>query len=122
MRKLLIPIVLALALAGCAGGLPTLNLQTNVSMNGLLSVEAAYGVALSGERTYKQLCISHSVTGSCRTIVVSLQAADRTAIQTIHSARDFIRAYPTVDPTNLISAASTAVGQLQSILTANGVH
>lgn len=122
MKKLLIPIAFALALAGCAGGLPTLNLQTTVSMNSLLGVEAAYGVALSGERTYKRLCISHAVTGSCRTVVASLQAADRTAIQSIHSARDFIQAYPTIDPTNLISAASTAVGQLQSILTVNGVH
>lgn len=119
MKKVIV-LVLGLTLAGCAGSLPALNLKTTVSMNALLSVEAAYGVALSGERTYKRLCATKAITGSCRGIVVQLQAADRTAIQSIHSARDFIKAYPTVDATNFISAASTAVGQLQGILTANG--
>lgn len=121
MKRILAVAVLGLTLIGCSAG-PKLNLSTTVSLNALLSVEAAYGVALSGERTYKKLCQSHAVTGSCVTIVASLQAADRTAIQTIHSARDFITAYPTVDATNLISAASTAVGQIQSILNTNGVH
>ena len=120
MRKIFTTICLTVSLAGCAGSLPQLNLRTTVSMNALLSVEAAYGVALTGERTYKKLCATKAITGSCRGIVVRLQAADRTAIQSIHSARDFIKAYPTVDATNFISAASSAVGQLQSILTQNG--
>lgn len=118
MKKVIV-LTLALALGGCATS--RLNLSTTVSMNSLLGVEAAYGVALSGERAYKRLCASHAVTGSCRTVVASLQAADRTAIQAIHSARDFIKTYPTVDAFNAISAASAAVGQLQLILTANGV-
>lgn len=123
MRRLLIPILLSFAvLGGCAKSLPTLNLSTTVSLNTLLGVEAAYGVALQGERTYKKLCQTHSIATTCFTVVKQLQATDRTAIQAIHSARDFIKSYPTVDPTNYISAAITAVHQLQAILTANGVQ
>lgn len=121
MRKLFLPIILALTLAGCAGTLPSLNLNTTVSRNTMLGVESAYGIALSGERTYKQLCRTKAITSSCRTVVAQLQAADMRAISAIRSAVAFIKTYPTVDATNAISAASAAVGQLQTILNSTGV-
>lgn len=119
MRKLVL--VLSLLLAGCAGTLPSLNLNTTVSRNTLLGIESAYGIALSGERTYKNLCKSKAITGSCKTIVVQLQAADKKAIQAIRDAVRFMEAYPTVDSSNVLQAAQNAVAQLQSILSTNGV-
>lgn len=119
MRKIVV-LSIALALGGCATS--RLTLDTTVSRNALLGVESAYGIALSGERTYKKLCQTHAVTGSCRTIVAQLQAADRTAIQSIHAAVAFVKTYPNVDASNVIGAANTAVYQLQSILTSNGVQ
>lgn len=122
MKKLFLPIVLSLALAGCAGTLPKLNLSTTVSLNTLLAIESAYGVALSGERTYKRLCQSGAITGSCRTVVAQLQAADIRAVDAIRSAVAFIKSYPTVDATNVIGAATTAIGELQALLNSTGVH
>jgi hypothetical protein len=88
----------------------------------LLGVESAYGIALSAERTYKQLCRSHAITGSCRTVVVQLQAADQRAIVAIRSAVAFVKTYPTIDATNAIGAATQAVAELQTLLNATGVH
>lgn len=122
MKKLFLPIFLALALAGCAGTLPSLQLNTTVSRNTMLAVESAYGVALSGERTYKQLCKTGAITGSCRLVVGQLQAADLRAIEAIRSAVAFIKAYPTIDATNAIAAATAAVAELQTLLNSTGVH
>lgn len=122
MRKLLLPIIFSLALVGCAGTLPSLKLNTSVSLNTILAIESAYGVALSGERTYKRLCQSGAITGSCRIVVAQLQAADLRAVDAIRSAVTFVKTYPTVDATNVIGAATNAIGELQSLLNSTGVH
>lgn len=121
MKRIVMPILLALSLAGCAGSLPSLNLNTTVSRNTLVGVMSAYGIALSGERTYKRLCISHAIAyATCSPIVKRLQAADKVAIGAIDAAIDFTATYPTVDATNVIGAANTAVHSLESILGSAG--
>jgi hypothetical protein len=128
MRKLLILAAVGLSLGGCATG-PKLNLNSSVSLNTIQSVEAAYGIALSGERAYKALPLCKTgtvatVTSPCaqRSVVVKLQAADLKAISAMEKANTFMKAYPTVDATNVISAAATAVGDLQDLLAKNGVQ
>jgi hypothetical protein len=121
IRSAFLTVAIAATLGGCAT-LPSLSLNTTVSRNTILGIESAYGVALSGERTYKQLCKTHAVTGSCRTVVAQLQAADLKAIGAIRYAITFVKTYPTVDATNVISAAVTAVGDLQTILNSAGAH
>jgi hypothetical protein len=128
MRKLLILAAVGLSLGGCATG-PKLNLNSSVSLNTMQSIEAAYGIALSGERAYKALPLCKTgtvatVTSPCaqRSVVVNLQAADRKAISAIQQANAFIKTYPTVDATNVISAAATAVDNLKNLLSSTGVQ
>jgi hypothetical protein len=128
MRKLLILAAVGLSLGGCATG-PKLNLNSSVSLNTMQSIEAAYGIALSGERAYKALPLCKTgtiatVTSPCaqRSVVVHLQAADRKAISAIQQANTFIKTYPTVDATNVISAAATAVDNLKNLLSSTGVQ
>jgi hypothetical protein len=128
MRKFLILAAVGLSLGGCATG-PKLNLNSSVSLNTMQSIEAAYGIALSGERAYKALPLCKTgtvatVTAPCarRSVVVNLQAADLEAMSAIQKANTFIKTYPTVDASNVISAAATAVGDLQALLAKNGVQ
>jgi hypothetical protein len=129
MKKLFAIALLGLSLAGCVGSLPSLNLNNAVTLNTMLSVESAYGIALSGERAYKALPLCRtgttiSITNPCarRSVIVRLQAADLQAMSAIENANTFIKAYPTVDASNVIAAASSAVGAIKSILSANGVN
>jgi hypothetical protein len=122
MRRLLIVPVLALSLAGCAA-LPTLNLSGTVSMNTLLGVEASYGSLLTAERAYKALPLcktgtSPGVSNVCakRSVIVRLQLADRNAVGAIKAAVAFVEQYPTVNASNIIGAAQSAVATLSSIL------
>lgn len=119
MRKIAM-IALALALAGCATFKP-LDLNTTVSRNTLVGIESGYGIVLSGERTYKSLCVAKSIPVTCRAVVVRLQAADRKTAQAIHAAAKFISTFPTVDASNVISAAQSALDELRSILGSTGV-
>lgn len=131
MRKLVLAaaLVLAASLGGCAGKLPTLDLNTSVTNNTLLGTEAAYGIALSGERAYKALPLcktgtTPSITNICakRSVIVRLQAADRKAVSAIDAANTFIKNYPTIDATDVIAAAQAAVTALKGILSSEGVQ
>lgn len=132
MRKIILAAaaaLVALSLGGCATTLPSINLSNAVTLNTMQSIEATYGIALSGERAYKSLPLCKTgtmatVTNPCarRSIIVTLQAADRKAISAIQRANAFIKTYPTVDATNVLSAAAAAVGDLKSLLSTNGVQ
>ena len=120
MRKLVL--VLALILGGCATS-PSVSLNTAVTLNSMEGVIAAYGTALSAERAYKSLplCLTGTratITNPCaqRSIIVRLQAADLTANRAINRANTYIKTYPTLNASNVISAAVAAVQALQSIL------
>lgn len=121
MKRFLIMALVGLSLAGCAGRLPSLNLNTTVTLNTMLGIESAYGIALSAERSYKELCRAKVIPSDCRVVVVRLQQADAKAIQSIKSANNFIKSYPTIDATNVIGAAQSAVSNLQAILSTTGV-
>lgn len=120
MKK--IALAAALLLAGC-GQLPSLDLSTSVTLNTIEGVQGTYGIALSGERAYKGLCAAGAIVyKTCAPIVARLQYADRKAIMAIRDAVDFVKAYPTVDATDVIAAARTAVADLQGIVRTTGVN
>lgn len=122
-------IATAVLVASCSKGeLPHLDLSNTVTLNTEEGVMSAYGLALSAERAYKALPLCRTgtkatITAPCaqRSVVVRLQQADLRAISAIQRMNAFIKAYPSVDATNVIGAASTAVGDLRAILNANGV-
>lgn len=139
MKRILAIGLLALSLGGCVNGkilgvfpaptsAPSLNLNSSVALNTVQGVQALYGTALSGERAYKSLPLCKTGTTATllnpcarRSIIVRLQDADLKAASAIRSMVNFVNTYPTVDATNVISAAATAVTNLQSILDQNGV-
>jgi hypothetical protein len=111
-----------LALAGCSS-LPSVSIKTDATLNTMLGVEAAYGSALTAARAYKALPLCRTgtkatVTDPCaqRSVVVKLQEADLRAVAAIDQANEFIKAYPTVDASNFIAAARTAVDVISSTL------
>ena len=126
-HRILAALICAFALTACA----SLNakVKTTVSMNTQYAVESSYGVALAAENSYKALPLCKtgtkpSLTNICaqRSVIVRLQAADLKAVNGLKSARDFINTYPTVDASNVIAAAQTAVSDIKNILSDAGAN
>lgn len=114
--KRLLPLLLVLALAGCA------TVRNPVSTTELATIESAYGVALAGAVAYRERprCTKtalESVSNLCarRSIVVRLQQADRQAQIAIGKANIFIQNNPTLDASSLLQAARGAVDALNQI-------
>lgn len=115
-------------LAGCQTTLPSLNLDTAVTLNTIYGIENAYGVAVNAANAYKALPLCKtgtvpSATNICakRSVIVNLQAAMRRAQVAVNNAVAFQKTYPTVDVTNVVSAARAALLDVQQIL-ASGVQ
>jgi hypothetical protein len=127
MKKIILALTLTIALAGCAGKLPTLNLASSVNLNTLEGVVAGYGIAVNQEKLYKAqpLCrtgTTPSITNICakRSTIVRLQAADRIANSAVNQAVLFAKNNPTVDPSSYTSAAAQALSAFESVInTAN---
>jgi len=125
MRKHFAVAVLAsgFLLAGCQTTLPSFNLGTAVTLNTVYGIENAYGVAVNAANAYKALplCSTGSVPSAnnvCakRSVIVNLQAAMRRAQIAVNNAVMFQKTYPTVDVTNVIGAARSALLDVQQIL------
>jgi hypothetical protein len=124
MRKITILGVIAalgITLGGC--NLPTLNIGNQMSMNTLEGVVSAYGLALNAESTYKALPLCKtgtvpSISNICakRSIINRLIAADKTANAAVNQAVSFVKANPSVDPTQYLSAAQAAITAVQAVL------
>lgn len=119
--KRLIALAFALGLAGCNA--PTLNLASQVNLNTLEGVVSAYGIVVNTENQLKQLplCktgVNPSASNICikRSVIVKLQAADRIANATVNQAVAFVKANPTVDPTQYVAAAQSALLSAQTII------
>jgi hypothetical protein len=126
MRKLVaaIAVVSGLALAGCqTTALPSLNLNTAVALNTVYGIENAYGVAVNAANAYKALplCRTGTVPSAAnicakRSVIQRLQAAMRTARLAVNNLVALQKAYPSVDITNALSAAQSALIVVQQIL------
>lgn len=126
MRKLVaaIAVVSGLALAGCqTAALPSLNLNTSVALNTVYGIENAYGVAVNAANAYKALplCRTGAVPGAAnicarRSVIERLQAAMRKARLAVNNLVALQKAYPSVDITNALSAARSALIGVQQVL------
>jgi hypothetical protein len=126
MRKLVaaIAVVSGLALAGCqTTALPSLNLNTAVALNTVYGIENAYGVAVNAANAYKALplCRTGTVPSAAnicakRSVIQRLQAAMRTARLAVNNLVALQKAYPSVDITNALSAARSALIGVQQVL------
>ncbi|HEU4804282.1 MAG TPA: hypothetical protein VFS91_00480 [Nitrobacter sp.] len=126
MRKLVaaIAVVCGLALAGCQTvALPSLNMNTAVTLNTIYGIENAYGVAVNAANAYKALplCRTGTVPGAAnicarRSVIERLQAAMRKARLAVNNLVELQKAYPSVDITNALSAARSALIGVQQVL------
>lgn len=124
MRKLLALTAVALSLAAC-NPLPTVNIANSVNLNTLEGIVSGYGILLNQEILLKAqpLCKTGtvpSISNLCvkRSTIVRLQGADKVANATVNQAVLFTKNNPTVDPTQYISAASSALSSLQTVVNA----
>lgn len=116
-------LMVGLALAGCQTTLPTLNISNAVALNTVYGIENAYGIAVNAANTYKALPLCKtgtrpSATNICakRSVIVNLQAAMRRARIAVNNLVAFQRAYPTLDISNFVAAAQTALADVQAVL------
>ncbi|MGN6114233.1 MAG: hypothetical protein ACTHN2_01835 [Nitrobacter sp.] len=126
MRKLVAATALAsgLVLAGCETvSLPSLNLNTAVTLNTIYGIENAYGVAVNAANAYKALplCRTGTVPGAAnicakRSVIERLQTAMRRARLAVNNLVVLQKAYPSVDITNALAAAQSALIGVQQVL------
>lgn len=110
MKRSFLIIISVLFLAGCS------TIQNPVSDNTLASAISTYGILDSAVIAYRNLprCTktnNFSIENICykRSVLVQAQAYDKAANVAINKAVEYKRAYPTLDPTAYISAATLAV-------------
>jgi len=110
-------------LAGCQSTLPSLDLNTAVTLNTIYGIENAYGIAVNAANAYKSLPLCKTGTtpdasNICakRSVIVRLQTAIRRAQIAVNNAIEFQKIYPTVDLTNAIGAAHAALLDVQQVL------
>ena len=126
MRKLVAATALAsgLVLAGCETvSLPSLNLNTAVTLITIYGIENAYGVAVNAANAYKALplCRTGTVPGAAnicakRSVIERLQTAMRKARLAVNNLVALQKAYPSVDLTNALAAAQSALIGVQQVL------
>jgi hypothetical protein len=126
MRNLVAATALAsgLVLAGCETvSLPSLNLNTAVTLNTIYGIENAYGVAVNAANAYKALplCRTGTVPGAAnicakRSVIERLQTAMRKARLAVNNLVALQKAYPSVDITNALAAAQSALIGVQQVL------
>jgi len=125
MRKLfaLAAMVCGLALAGCQTTLPSLNISNAVALNTVYGIENAYGIAVNAANAYKTLPLCRtgtrpSATNICakRSVIVNLQSAMRRARLAVNKEVVFQKTYPTLDVTNVVAAAQSALSDVQIVL------
>lgn len=126
ISRILAVLLIGVSLGGCAlfqklnSGVP---IATDVSRNTLAGVISAYGIALSGENSLKALPLCRtgtapSLTNVCvkRSLIVRLQNADLKVATAVSKADAFIKNYGNLNASNVISAANTALSDLESII------
>ena len=117
-------VVSGLALAGCQTvALPSLNLNTAIALNTIYGIENAYGVAVNAASAYKALPLCRtgtvpSASNLCamRSVIERLQAAMSRARIAVNNLVGLQKAYPSVDITNALSAAQSALIGVQQVL------
>lgn len=126
MRKLVaaIAVVCGLALAGCQTvALPSLNLNSAASLNTVYGIQNAFGVAVNAANAYRALPLCRTGTGpgminicAKRSVIERLQSAMRKARLAVNNLVALQKAYPSVDISNALAAARSALIVVQQIL------
>jgi hypothetical protein len=114
MMNRIIPIVLALALAGCAGLNPFSPVKNPVSATNLYEAELVFDGTLKTFIELKGLCVNRALPSVCRTYVKTGQGYIVNAYAADKAARSFIAYNPTLDATNVVQAFTGIVSNFQA--------
>lgn len=127
MRKVILSVIVALAVAGCAG-----SIQNPVTNSRLYAAEASYKVALDAMVAYRDLYDRNpcrkgkhaTFTNVCaeRGIVVKLQAADAKVQIALKNGRAWIRQNPTLDASNVVASVEASVAAFNAVANTTGVQ
>ena len=115
MKRILVTVLLALALAGCArdanGNLvnPLASFANPIKPAALDQAEILYDGSLKLFVRYRDLCAQRAIGPSCRTYVRTAQGVIPRAEGARAAAENFVTNNPTLDATQIISVYSNAV-------------
>lgn len=126
MRKLLLPLILALSLSGCASLNAIFATYKNpVSITTLYDLEAGYYTAEQVALVYMALPLCRTGTVSTlaapcgrRSIKLNIQDKGRTAQAAVIAARTFVKDNPTINPIATIQSAALILANFQSAIAA----
>ena len=133
MKKIIIPFLLALSLAGCAGIGTAFNVATSTITNPISSVDIyrvknVYAASLQLAADYRTACwskpyavlmadpIAGPVCKSRRAVVRKIQAADAVASVAVRRADAFVKNNPTLNAGTVINEAWSAVTAFQAVI------
>lgn len=117
MRKIALALVISLGVAACDPITiqnPFPSVQNPVTASNLYEANLAYDAALKAFNKMKSLCARRVIPNTCRTYVIKGQEIIPQAESARRTARDFIRANPTLNATSLVSAFTTLVVAIQN--------
>ena len=118
--KKLIPLLLALALAGCVNGKlinPFTSVANPISGTTLYEAELVFDGTLKTFLELKGLCANRVLPPVCRTYVVNGQKIIVQAYAADKAARAFIAGNPTLDATNVVQAFTGIVTDFKTTVT-----
>lgn len=123
MNKLFLPVILALALAGCA------SVNNPISLTTQYDIEAGYLTAENIAVVYMALPLCKTGTTATlavpcarRSVVVKIQAAGRKAQAAVIALRNFVKNNPTLNPVSAINAAQSALADFQFAVSATQIN
>jgi hypothetical protein len=126
MKKLFLPIILALSLGGCAlfG-----SIQNPISLTTQYDVEAGYLAAENVALVYMALPLCRTGTVATlaqpcgrRSIKVQIQQTGAKAQAAVIALRNFVKNNPSISPVSAIGAAQTALADFQFAISAIQTH
>jgi len=111
MKKIIIALVLAVSVSGCAAIFQRIG--NPVTPTALYEGELVFDAALKTFNELKGLCASRVLPPACRTYVKKGQSLIVSAAAADKAARGFVTANPTLDATNVIQVFTGIVSSFK---------
>lgn len=133
MKKLLLALVLAVSVAGCAGTLSTIQggidavgnvltpINQPITKEVLNDFENGMIIAFAGLNAYKGACQRGTIGGNCRQTVANLQTYTRRVPAALARVRDFVKNNDQVNALQAYTELKALYNEFVGVAQANGV-
>lgn len=130
MKKLLLIVVLAVGLGGCATvqkivdttSAVVVGVNNPISNNELYALENSMIVAFAGLNAYKRACIAGAVGSGCRDVIARLQVHTRKIPPALKRLRAFVRNNDRVNAITAYNEVRAMIDLFKAEASANGVR